>query len=248
MAPASPVDLKVPLPQDVRLALVKARLWPAFMGLTGGHKKRLLKNFKAGQKPSLRQRWLERLLVELNDPVRLKTITARAANRSGSVPVPPVIRARLKKEGLEPRFQALAFSYRRGYLGWITGAKLEATRTQRIRQMLDELRGGRVYMKMPLSAKQREVFSAIKAGAVSAKGVRIPAALRHALRSHAPAKAVFEAMRPSCQIEYSAWVASAKSPEVQARRVPKAVQRILDYGRRHTEKAGGAGRRRTRFK
>jgi uncharacterized protein YdeI (YjbR/CyaY-like superfamily) len=34
------------------------------------------------------------------------------------------------------------------YVGWITRAKLPATREKRIRQMLDELKSGGVYMNM----------------------------------------------------------------------------------------------------
>ncbi len=34
------------------------------------------------------------------------------------------------------------------YVGWITRAKLWATREKRLKQMLDELRGGGVYMHM----------------------------------------------------------------------------------------------------
>ena len=34
------------------------------------------------------------------------------------------------------------------YVGWITRAKLPATREKRIQQMLDELRSGGVYMHM----------------------------------------------------------------------------------------------------
>lgn len=34
------------------------------------------------------------------------------------------------------------------YLGWIARAKLEATKTKRLNQMLDELEGGRLYMNM----------------------------------------------------------------------------------------------------
>ena len=34
------------------------------------------------------------------------------------------------------------------YIGWITRAKLEATRQKRLKQMLDELAGGKVYMNM----------------------------------------------------------------------------------------------------
>jgi uncharacterized protein YdeI (YjbR/CyaY-like superfamily) len=35
------------------------------------------------------------------------------------------------------------------YIGWITEAKRPATRAARLTQMLEELRGGGVYMKMP---------------------------------------------------------------------------------------------------
>jgi uncharacterized protein YdeI (YjbR/CyaY-like superfamily) len=34
------------------------------------------------------------------------------------------------------------------YLGWVTRAKLEATKQKRLNQMLDELERGGVYMKM----------------------------------------------------------------------------------------------------
>lgn len=34
------------------------------------------------------------------------------------------------------------------YVGWITRAKLPATRQKRVQQMLDELKSGGVYMKM----------------------------------------------------------------------------------------------------
>jgi uncharacterized protein YdeI (YjbR/CyaY-like superfamily) len=34
------------------------------------------------------------------------------------------------------------------YIGWITRAKLEATKQKRLDQMLDELKKGGVYMKM----------------------------------------------------------------------------------------------------
>lgn len=34
------------------------------------------------------------------------------------------------------------------YIGWINRAKLEATKMKRLKQMLDELKKGNVYMKM----------------------------------------------------------------------------------------------------
>ena len=39
------------------------------------------------------------------------------------------------------------------YIGWITRAKREETRSKRIRQMLDELASGDRYMKMSYRAK-----------------------------------------------------------------------------------------------
>ncbi len=56
-------------------------------------------------------------------------------------------------EALEKSKQYEAYSERppyqqNDYIGWITRAKLEATRQKRLEQMLDELARGDVYMKM----------------------------------------------------------------------------------------------------
>lgn len=40
------------------------------------------------------------------------------------------------------------------YIGWITRAKLEATRNKRLAQMLDELERGDAYMKMAYRPKR----------------------------------------------------------------------------------------------
>jgi uncharacterized protein YdeI (YjbR/CyaY-like superfamily) len=42
---------------------------------------------------------------------------------------------------------------RNDYIGWITRAKLEATKQKRLKQMLNELKRGNVYMKMKWNAK-----------------------------------------------------------------------------------------------
>jgi uncharacterized protein YdeI (YjbR/CyaY-like superfamily) len=39
------------------------------------------------------------------------------------------------------------------YIGWVTRAKLDATRQKRLNQMLDELERGGVYMKMKWNPK-----------------------------------------------------------------------------------------------
>ena len=44
---------------------------------------------------------------------------------------------------------------RNDYISWITRAKREETRIKRIRQMIDELNDGGIYMKMKYSAKQK---------------------------------------------------------------------------------------------
>jgi uncharacterized protein YdeI (YjbR/CyaY-like superfamily) len=60
--------------------------------------------------------------------------------------------------------------------------------------------------------------------------------MAEALRADAQAQAVFEAMRPSCQKEYVAWVEEVQKPETRARRLAKVTGRVLEYGERHPEK------------
>lgn len=63
-------------------------------------------------------------------------------------PMTDDIAARLEAEGLRAAYEARPPYQRNDYLGWIARAKRPATREARIRQMLDELAGGRLYMKM----------------------------------------------------------------------------------------------------
>lgn len=63
-------------------------------------------------------------------------------------PMPDDIAARLEAEGLRAAYEARPPYQRNDYLGWVARAKRDATRAARIRQMLDELAGGRLYMKM----------------------------------------------------------------------------------------------------
>ena len=64
-------------------------------------------------------------------------------------PMPDAIRARLEKDDLLADFFDRPAYQQNDYLGWIDRAKRESTRTKRLEQMLDELRVGGVYMKMP---------------------------------------------------------------------------------------------------
>ena len=62
--------------------------------------------------------------------------------------MPAVIKAELSARGLMEAYRARPPYQRNDYLGWIGGAKREATRRRRIEQMLAELQGGKTYMKM----------------------------------------------------------------------------------------------------
>jgi uncharacterized protein YdeI (YjbR/CyaY-like superfamily) len=63
-------------------------------------------------------------------------------------PMPDDVREELEARGLYDRYLERPPYQQNDYLGWISRAKLPATRQKRIVQMLDELGGGRVYMKM----------------------------------------------------------------------------------------------------
>ena len=58
------------------------------------------------------------------------------------------VRALLEAEGLMDRYEERPWYQRNDYLGWIERSKRADTREKRLRQMLDELRAGDVYMKM----------------------------------------------------------------------------------------------------
>lgn len=64
------------------------------------------------------------------------------------LPMPGDVRDSLEKHGLTESYDARPPYQRNDYIGWITRAKLEETRRNRIEQMLDELEKGDVYMKM----------------------------------------------------------------------------------------------------
>ncbi len=63
-------------------------------------------------------------------------------------PMPDYIRSALSERGLMDAYSARPAYQQNDYIGWITRAKLEATKQKRLNQMLDELEGGKFYMKM----------------------------------------------------------------------------------------------------
>jgi uncharacterized protein YdeI (YjbR/CyaY-like superfamily) len=68
-------------------------------------------------------------------------------------PMPDFMRAALNERGLMDAYRARPPYQRNDYIGWVRRAKLEATRQKRLKQMLDELKRGGVYMKMKWDPK-----------------------------------------------------------------------------------------------
>ena len=63
-------------------------------------------------------------------------------------PMPPEVERALVDAGLLELYQARPPYQRNDYLGWIDRAKRPETKARRLRQMLDELEQGDVYMTM----------------------------------------------------------------------------------------------------
>lgn len=65
--------------------------------------------------------------------------------------MPAFVRKALDAHGLMDAYRQRPPYQKNDYLAWIKGAKQEATRERRLAQMLDELKGGKRYMKMAWS-------------------------------------------------------------------------------------------------
>ncbi|MCX6559473.1 MAG: YdeI/OmpD-associated family protein [Candidatus Aminicenantes bacterium] len=62
--------------------------------------------------------------------------------------MPAFIKKALQERGLMAAYRSRPDYQQNDYIGWITRAVREETRTSRLEQMLAELEGGRKYMKM----------------------------------------------------------------------------------------------------
>ena len=62
--------------------------------------------------------------------------------------MPADVRDALEKAKATDAYNSRPAYQQNDYVGWITRAKLWATREKRLKQMLDELRGGGIYMHM----------------------------------------------------------------------------------------------------
>lgn len=71
--------------------------------------------------------------------------------------MPPFVRAALVVHGVLTDYEARPAYQQNDYIGWIMRAKREETQQKRLRQMLDELRTGGVYMNMKHAASVKSV-------------------------------------------------------------------------------------------
>ena len=67
--------------------------------------------------------------------------------------MPEYIRDALQERGLMPAYDARPAYQQNDYIGWIVRAKREETKQKRLKQMLDELEGGKKYMNMKWNGK-----------------------------------------------------------------------------------------------
>ncbi len=69
--------------------------------------------------------------------------------------MPDFVRDALEAEKLMQAYNERPPYQRNDYLGWIAKGKRQATQEKRLRQMLDELQQGGIYMKMDHPASRR---------------------------------------------------------------------------------------------
>ncbi|MDX1608421.1 MAG: YdeI/OmpD-associated family protein [Candidatus Spechtbacterales bacterium] len=69
-------------------------------------------------------------------------------------PMPDFVKKALKESGLEDAYKERPPYQRNDYVGWISRAKREETKQKRLKQMLDELKKGNVYMNMKWNSKK----------------------------------------------------------------------------------------------
>lgn len=62
--------------------------------------------------------------------------------------MPDYVRKALNERGLMDAYRARPDYQRNDYIGWITRAKRQETKDKRLAQMLDELKGAKLYMNM----------------------------------------------------------------------------------------------------
>jgi uncharacterized protein YdeI (YjbR/CyaY-like superfamily) len=82
-----------------------------------------------------------------------RTTTRKSTLKRDINPMPKNIRSTLIGQGLLKLYNSRPAYQRNDYLGWISRAKLDATKEKRINQMLRELKQGDSYMGMRWNPK-----------------------------------------------------------------------------------------------
>lgn len=70
-------------------------------------------------------------------------------------PMPPDVRNALESRGLMDKYLLRPPYQQNDYIGWISRAKRAEARQKRLKQMLDELQKGDVYMRMKWNSDPR---------------------------------------------------------------------------------------------
>jgi len=70
--------------------------------------------------------------------------------------MPGFVKDALETNGLMGAYQDRPAYQQNDYIGWINSAKRRDTKDKRLRQMLDELKRGGVYMKMKHAASNKQ--------------------------------------------------------------------------------------------
>ena len=70
-------------------------------------------------------------------------------------PMPDFVKRALEERGLMGAYKARPAYQQNDYIGWINQAKRQETKEKRLRQMLDELELGGVYMNMEHPASRK---------------------------------------------------------------------------------------------
>jgi uncharacterized protein YdeI (YjbR/CyaY-like superfamily) len=71
-------------------------------------------------------------------------------------PMPDFVRKALDQRGLMTAYKGRPAYQQNDYIGWINQAKRQETKEKRLRQMLDELEIGGVYMNMKHAASRKK--------------------------------------------------------------------------------------------
>jgi hypothetical protein len=131
--------------------------------------------------------------------------------------------APLMKQGVEPRGGGM------GSFGKLTSVKDLPSKAELKKLLLDSAR------KIDTGERnknwERPASAAKKAAAK--KPAEVPEALAEALKKSKVATTNFAAMSPSCQREYSEWIAEAKRDETRDKRLAQAMEWIIEGKNRH---------------